>query len=110
VKKIFFGLLLLVSLQGCGPTAAIIGSGVTTLASTGSLGRAAFTAGTGFYIEQQTGQSTLEYVAENTLEADLRTCEINHSAEINKIFFQTLDEFDCKLIRENYKNLEFFRR
>ena len=53
------------------------------------------TAGTNLYIEKSTGKTTFQHVADNTIDAELRDCQINHSAEINKIFFETLDQFDC---------------
>ncbi len=53
--------------------------------------------GTNLYIENSTGKSTLQHVADNTIDAELRNCEIDHSAEINQIFFVTLDQFDCVL-------------
>ena len=56
-----------------------------------------FAAGTNLYIENKTGKNTFQHVSDKTLDHKIRECEINHSAEINKIFFETLDEIDCKL-------------
>ncbi len=40
--------------------------------------------------------NALQYVADKTIDPKIRECEIVHSAEINQIFFETLDEIDCK--------------
>ena len=31
------------------------------------------------------------------VDSEIRKCEITHSAEINKIFFETLDQINCEL-------------
>ena len=97
--KIFFVLLASIFLHGCAgqiTTAAIIGSGAS-IASGASVSKTILTSGTNLYIEKSTGKSTFQHVADNTIDAELRNCEIDHSAEINKIFFETLDQFDCVL-------------
>ena len=94
--KLGFVLLMLIFLHGCGgQTASILGPGATVVVSGGSAAKTILTAGTNLYIEKTTGKTTLEHVADNTIDAELRDCEIDHSAEINKIFFITLDQFDC---------------
>jgi len=90
-------LLVLIFLHGCGgqtTTVSILGSGAN-IVSGGSTAKTLLTAGTNLYIERSTGKTTFQHVADNTIEAELRDCQINHSAEINKIFFETLDQFDC---------------
>ncbi len=95
--KLFFFLLTLIFLNGCvGQTTSLVGSGVI-IVSGGSTAKSLATAGTNLYIQKTTGKTTLEHVADKTIDSELRECEIYHSAEINKIFFATLDEFDCIL-------------
>jgi len=97
--KIFFVLLASIFLHGCAgqiTTASIIGSGASIVSGVSS-SKTILTTGTNLYIENSTGKSTLQHVADNTIDAELRNCEIDHSAEINQIFFVTLDQFDCVL-------------
>ena len=95
--KNFLVLLIVIFLQGCGSqTSSYISSGLT-LASGGTTAKSIFATGTNLYIENKTGKNTLQHVSDKTLDYEIRECEINHSAEINKIFFATLDQIDCKL-------------
>ena len=95
--KNFLVLLIIVFLQGCGSqTSSYISSGLT-FASGGTTAKSIFATGTNIYIENKTGKSTFQHVRENTLDAENRKCEITHSAEINKIFFETLDQINCEL-------------
>lgn len=97
MHKLIFVLLTLIFLHGCsGQTSSILSSGAT-IASGGNAAKTLLTAGTNLYIEKTTGKSALQHVADNTIDAELRNCQIDHSAEINKIFFVTLDQFDCVL-------------
>ena len=97
MHRIFYVLLTLIFLQGCaGQTSSYLSSGIT-LASGGATAKNIFAAGTNLYIENKTGKNTFQHVADKTLESDIRECEITHSAEINEIFFKTLDQIDCKL-------------
>ena len=108
MKKIFLGLSLLVLLQACGPTASIVSSGITIVKS-GGTARAVVASGTGLYIQETTGKNTLEHVADKTVNAEQRSCSVTHSAEINQIFFTTLDEFDCERSYLNEANLYYLR-
>ncbi len=92
--KLFFVLLTLIFLQGCGQTASLLGTGAT-IAAGGSSTKTLLSTSTNLYIEKKTGKNTFQHVSENTVEAELRECEVNHSAEINEIFFKTLDQIDC---------------
>ena len=95
--KNFLVLLTIVFLQGCGSqTSSYISSGLT-LASGGTTAKSIFATTTSIYIENKTGKSTFQHVRENTLDVEVRKCEITHSAEINKIFFETLDQINCEL-------------
>ncbi len=56
-----------------------------------------FATGTNLYIENKTGKNTFQHVRDNTLDVEIRKCQITHSAEVNKIFFETLDQINCEL-------------
>ena len=97
MHRIFFVLLTLIFLQGCASqTSSYLSSGIT-LASGGSTAKNIFATGTNLYIENKTGKNTFQHVRDNTLDVEIRKCQITHSAEINKIFFETLDEINCEL-------------
>ena len=97
MNKNFLVLLIIVFLQGCGSQTSSYISSVLTLASGGTTANSIFATGTNLYIENKTGKSTFQHVRENTLDVEIRKCEITHSAEINKIFFETLDQINCEL-------------
>tara|TARA_B100000029_G_scaffold95935_1_gene85995 strand:+ start:494 stop:805 length:312 start_codon:yes stop_codon:yes gene_type:complete len=95
--RILFVLITLVFLQGCsGQTTSYLSSGLT-FATGGTTAKNILATGINFYVENKTGKNTFQHVADKTLESDIRECEITHSAEINEIFFKTLDQIDCKL-------------
>ena len=100
MKKICLSILAAILLQGCGPTASIVSTGIT-IAQSGSTTRALAASGSGLFIKEKTGKQPIEHVADSTINAELRNCSVAHSAEINQIFFSTLDEFDCE---KNYLN------
>ena len=80
MKKLVFVLLLLLFVYGCsGQTTSFLGSGAT-IASGGNVVKSLLTTGTDIYVKKVTGKSAFQHVA-----------------EINKIFFVTLDQFDCKI-------------
>ena len=108
MRKIWLLLLSFILLQGCGPTASIVSTGIT-IAQSGSTTRAFAASGSGIFIKEKTGKQPLEHVAYNTINAELRNCSISHSAEINQIFFTTLDEFDCEKSYLNQANLYYLR-
>jgi len=108
MKKILLGLFALVYLQGCGPTASIVASSIT-IAKSGSTTKAVAASGSGLFIKKKTGKQPIEHITDNTINAELRNCTVTHSAEINQIFFTTLDEFDCKKSYLNETNLYYLR-
>ena len=81
--------------HGCSSQTSFIGSGIT-IATGGSISQTSLTAGANFFLKETTGKNSIEHIADKTIYAELRKCEINHSAEINKIFFDTLDQIDCE--------------
>ena len=90
--------ILILFLQGCGPRASIVSTGFT-IAQSGSTTRAVAASGSGLFVKQKTGKQPLEHVADSAFNAELRKCNVNHSAEINEIFFTTFF----------YSNLSLFK-
>tara|TARA_B100000676_G_scaffold245416_1_gene247865 strand:- start:164 stop:457 length:294 start_codon:yes stop_codon:yes gene_type:complete len=88
VKRILLLLFLLPLLSNCSQYTAVIGPGIT-LAQTGSFAQASTALSKSIAINEV----KKEYVA-NSLTAE-RICPTIHSAEINKIFFETIEEMDC---------------
>ena len=107
--KVFLIPLLIIFNYSCSSsTSSLIGSGIT-LASGGSISKSTFAAGANLFIKETTGKNTFEHVADNTIYIEGRKCEVNHSAEINKIFFVTLDQIDCDREYINEMNLFYLR-
>ncbi len=98
MKRISFIFAILILLQSCGPhSASILSSGVA-LVSSNNVPRLVLSKSTDTLIKYKTGKSTIDHlVANSTYETELRDCEIYNSAELNEIFFETLDEIDCKI-------------
>ena len=97
MKKFLFIFFSLIVLQGCSTqTTSYLSSGLT-LASGGTTAKSILATGTNIYIENKTGKNTFQHVKDKTLDSEIRKCEITHSAEINKIFFETLDQINCEL-------------
>jgi len=85
MKKIFLILVSLVILNGCAQYTAMIGPSVTMM-TTGNVAKA------GASLAASTTIDKSELIEENT---KIRECRTLHTAELNEIFFTTLDEFDC---------------
>ena len=95
INRILTYFLVGIILSGCAQSTAMIGPALT-LDSSGKMSQASVTYFTNKAVENETGMNALQYVADKTLDSKIRECEIVHSAEINQIFFETLDELDCK--------------
>tara|TARA_Y100000590_G_scaffold392919_1_gene470743 strand:+ start:178 stop:480 length:303 start_codon:yes stop_codon:yes gene_type:complete len=91
MKKIILFIFVVVVLNGCAEYTSFLGPSIT-VAKTGSVTRAGSTLAASYGLEHGTGLSARSIVEES---AELRECKVVHSAEINKIFFSTLDEIDC---------------
>jgi len=81
-------------LTGCIQNSAMVGPAFT-VATTGSIQQAALYGGLNFSIKKQTGKNINEH-ATASLDKEIRNCETIHTNELNKIFFRSLDEIDCK--------------
>ena len=92
--RIIFLITLAIFLHGCSSQSSFIGSGIT-IASGGSISQTSLTAGANLFLKEATGKNSSEHIADKTIYPESRKCEVNHSAEINKIFFDTLDQIDC---------------
>ena len=108
MKKFCLVMLSAIFLQGCGPTASMVGT-TLTFVNSGSATKAVAATGSGLFIKEKTGKQPIEHIADNTINAEIRNCSISHSAEINQIFFTTLDEFDCEKSYLNQANLYYLR-
>ena len=108
MKKIYLLILTAILLQGCGPTASFV-STTLTFVNSGSVTQAAAATGSGLFIKEKTGKQPMEHIADNTINSKVRNCTVSHSAEINQIFFTTLDEFDCEKSYLNQANLYYLR-
>ena len=62
MKKICLVILSAILLQGCGPTASIVSTGIT-IAKSGSTTRAFAASGSGLFIKEKTGKQPFEHVA-----------------------------------------------
>jgi len=95
INKIFIYVLIGIILSGCAQSTAMLAPAIS-LVSSGNVSQASLTYFTNKAVEKETGINTLQYVTDKTMDSEIRECEIVHSAEINEIFFNTLDEIDCK--------------
>ena len=93
MKKIFLILTSLFLLNGCAQYSSLVGPGIT-IATTGNVAKASAS------LAASNTLNTSELVKENS---KVRECRTTHSAELNEIFFRTLDEFDC--IRDDFSIL-----
>ncbi len=88
-------IFLLIFVYSCSDHAStILGAGIT-IASGGSISRTTLTTGASFFIKEKTGKNTFEHAANATTKIETRRCQVEHSAEINEIFFNSLDQIDC---------------
>ena len=85
MKKIILLIFCSTLLSNCAQYNSLLGPGIT-LATTGNVARAGGSLAASYTIDQ------VELV-ENT---EIRKCKIYHSAELNEIFFTTLDELGCE--------------
>jgi len=86
MKKIILFIFFATVLNGCAEYTALLGPSVT-MVTTGNVARA----GGSFVASYSIDKSNL--INESS---EIRECRTIHSAELNKIFFTTLDEIDCE--------------
>tara|TARA_Y100001970_G_scaffold1703_1_gene2032 strand:- start:552 stop:836 length:285 start_codon:yes stop_codon:yes gene_type:complete len=93
MKRIFLIITSIFLLSGCAQYSSLVGPGIT-IATTGNITKASAS------LAASNTLKTSELVSEN---AKVRECRTIHTAELNEIFFRTLDEFDC--IRDDFSIL-----
>ena len=93
-KYLLIASLLL--LTNCAQNSALLGPSYT-LASSGSLIEAGASISASYGFKKVTGTSSSQILNsfETLSDNSIRECRTEHSSELNQIFFQTLDEFDC---------------
>ncbi len=92
MKKFILLVFATVLLNSCTQYSSFLGPTIT-VAKTGNVTRAGSTLAASYGVEHGTGISAKKLVNESS---ELRECKTIHSAELNKIFFDTLDDLDCK--------------
>jgi len=84
-------------LTGCIQSSAFLGPAIS-VATTGGIQKAIISQGVSHGIKRSSGKSIAEH-AFSSLNENVKNCEKMHSASLNKIFFETLDEIDCQKIK-----------
>lgn len=95
--RVLLILFSFVFLTGCVQNAAMLGSAIS-VATTGGVQKAVISQGINHGIKKSSGKSISEHAFPD-LSEKIRNCETTHSNSLNKIFFQTLDEIDCQIIK-----------
>ena len=90
MKRIILLVFVVTILNGCAQSTSFLGPSYT-LAKSGSVAQ------TGSSIAASYGfkKALNEPVVSSLLDTNPRECQTVHSSELNKVFFSTLDEFDC---------------
>ena len=92
--RVLLILFLFIFLTGCVQSAALLGP-VISVATTGGVQKAIISQGINQGIKKSSGKSISEH-AFSSLNKNIKNCETMHSASLNEIFFETLDEIDCQ--------------
>jgi len=87
MKKFIFFLITGVFLNSCAEYTTLVGPSYT-MANTGSIVKAGSSFAAGYTVRKMTNDS---YEGKSSI----RICQTKHSSDLNKIFFETLDEIDC---------------
>ena len=91
MKKFIFFIFACVFLNSCAEYTTLVGPSYT-MTNTGSIMKA----GSSFAASYTFRKATDDVLIDTS---STRTCKIKHSSDLNKIFFETLDEIDC--VRNN---------
>jgi len=94
MNRILILLIGIVILNGCAQSTSFVGPSYT-LAKSGSLMQAGNSVAASYGIKKTLNTSGQGSVLSSLTETNIRECQKTHSAELNEIFFQTLDETDC---------------
>ena len=94
MKKILL-LITVIFLNGCAQSTSFMGP-TYTMVKTGSVMQTSSSIATSYGLKQTLGKSPFEYITSLTNENNkINECRTFHSASLNEIFFETLDEIDC---------------
>ncbi len=91
MKRIISLIFAFAILNSCAEYTALVGPSYT-MTNTGSIMKAGSSFAAGYTFRKATDGS---YGDAFTNTSSTRTCKIKHSSDLNKIFFETLDEIDC---------------
>ena len=91
MKKFIFFIFVCVFLNSCAEYTTLVGPSYT-MANTGSVVKAGSSFAAGYTVRKISNDSYGDAFANKS---STRTCKIKHSSDLNKIFFETLDEMDC---------------
>ena len=90
MKRIIFLISIVAILNGCAQSTSFVGPSYT-LAKSGSILQTGNSVAASYGLKKALNEPTISSLT-NT---NPRECQTIHSSEINKVFFNTLDEFDC---------------
>tara|TARA_B100001093_G_scaffold424441_1_gene417605 strand:- start:171 stop:470 length:300 start_codon:yes stop_codon:yes gene_type:complete len=99
MKKFFLLFISFLFLTGCAQSVALLGPAFT-LVKTGSIQQVFVGESLNQGIKNETGKDVSEHVKQ-FLNKDVKNqeCEDNSSNELQKIFFNTIEDTDCKKIQ-----------
>ena len=99
MKKIFLLLISYLLLTGCAQNVVLLGPAFTII-KTGSIHQAFVGETINQGIKKETGKNVSEHVMQ-FLDKDIKNqeCEDNSSNNLQKIFFNTVEDTDCKKIQ-----------
>ena len=107
MKKSILSIVLVFLLTGCMESAAMLSGPTLALVKTTNDVQSSFALGASYGVKKVTGKTfgehTLAFARKNDKidnyfkqNEKIRECEIVHSSILSEIFFETLDEIDCK--------------
>ena len=107
MKKSILSIMLVFLLTNCMESAAVLSGPTLALVKTTNDVQSSFALGASYGLKKVTGKTFGEHtlaVARKNEKIDnlfnqnqkIRKCEVVHSSILSEIFFETLDEIDCK--------------
>tara|TARA_Y200000002_G_scaffold232077_1_gene191570 strand:- start:310 stop:600 length:291 start_codon:yes stop_codon:yes gene_type:complete len=93
MKNIFLTLVSVFFLTGCAQNAALLGPAYS-IASTGGIQQALITGSFNQGVKIQTGKNIPQHMTDSIAEKPL-DCKVDHSNELEKIFFEDFNDLDC---------------
>jgi hypothetical protein len=95
VSRLILIFFIFIFLTGCIQGSAMLGP-IISIGTTGSIQKTLISQSVNYGIKNSSGKSISEHAASAFIE-EIRNCETIHTASLNQIFFETLDEIDCKI-------------